>query len=128
MKFMFFFYPAIPASMEEREALRPIAARNDRFQQMLDEIVELSQMAEDLGFTAVAFPEHHLHTEGGEMGSLPVLTQHVLANTKKFSPVPSAMFYPAGTRCAWRWKQPGWIKYRRVGLLPVSRAAINHAG
>lgn len=83
MKFMFFFYPAIPATMEEREKLRPIARRNDRFQKMLDEIVELSQLAEDLGFQAVTFPEHHLHTEGSEMGSLPLLTQHVLANTKK---------------------------------------------
>lgn len=81
MKFMFFFYPAIPATMDERERLRPISARTDRFQQMLEEIVELSQMAEDLGFSAVTFPEHHLHTEGGEMGSLPVLTQHVLNNT-----------------------------------------------
>ena len=68
MKFMFFFYPAIPGTMEDREKLRPIAARNDRFQQMLEEIVELSQFAEDLGFSAVTFPEHHLHTEGGEMG------------------------------------------------------------
>ena len=58
MKFMFFFYPAIPATMDEREKLRPIAARTDRFQQMLDEIVELSQMAEDLGFEAVCYPEH----------------------------------------------------------------------
>ena len=48
MKFMFFFYPAIPCTMEEREKLRPIAARTDRFQQMLDEIVELSQLAEEV--------------------------------------------------------------------------------
>jgi alkanesulfonate monooxygenase SsuD/methylene tetrahydromethanopterin reductase-like flavin-dependent oxidoreductase (luciferase family) len=83
MKFMFFFYPAIPASMDEREKLRPISARTDKFQQMLEEIVELSQLAEEVGFQAVTFPEHHLHTEGSEMGSLPVLTQHVLNNTKK---------------------------------------------
>jgi alkanesulfonate monooxygenase SsuD/methylene tetrahydromethanopterin reductase-like flavin-dependent oxidoreductase (luciferase family) len=82
MKFMFFFYPGIPATLDEREKLRPIAARTENFQEMLSEIIELSQMAEELGFTAVTFPEHHLHTEGGEMGSLPVLTQHVLANTK----------------------------------------------
>ena len=85
MKFMFFFYPAITATMDEREKLRPIAARTDRFQQMLEEIVELSQLAEEVGFSAVTFPEHHLHGEGGEMGSLPVLTQHVLANTRENS-------------------------------------------
>ena len=82
MKFIFFFYPAIPVTMDEREKLRPVASRTDKFQMMLDEIVELSQMAEELGFMAVTYPEHHLHTEGGEMGSLPVLTGHVLANTK----------------------------------------------
>lgn len=82
MKFMYFFYPAVPATMDERGTLRPIARRTDRFQQMLDEIVELSQLAESVGFKAVTFPEHHLHTEGSEMGSLPLLTQHVLANTK----------------------------------------------
>ena len=94
MKFMFFFYPAIPATMDDREKLRPIAARTDRFQQMLDEIVELSQLAEDLGFSAVTFPEHHLHGEGGEMGSLPVLTQHVLANTKKILAGPIGYVLP----------------------------------
>ncbi len=83
MKFMFFFYPAIPGTLDEREKLRPSTARTDRFQQMLSESVELSQFAEDLGFSAVTFPEHHLHTEGGEMGSLPLLTRHVLADTKK---------------------------------------------
>ncbi len=94
MKFMFFFYPAIPATLAEREKLRPIAARTDLFQQMLEEIVELSQMAEDYGFSAVTFPEHHLHTEGSEMGSLPVLTQHVLANTKKILAGPIGYVLP----------------------------------
>jgi alkanesulfonate monooxygenase SsuD/methylene tetrahydromethanopterin reductase-like flavin-dependent oxidoreductase (luciferase family) len=94
MKFMFFFYPAIPATMAEREQLRPIAARTDRFQQMLDEIVELSQLAEDLGFHAVTFPEHHLHTEGSEMGSVPGLTQHVLANTSEIMAGPIGYVLP----------------------------------
>ena len=94
MKFMFFFYPAIPATLEERERLRPISARTDLFQKMLEEIVELSQMAEEFGFSAVTFPEHHLHTEGSEMGSLPVLTQHVLANTKKILAGPIGYVLP----------------------------------
>ena len=45
---------------------------------MIEEVVELSQVAEDVGFDAVCFPEHHLHSEGIEIGSLPVLTQHVI--------------------------------------------------
>ena len=94
MKFMYFFYPAIPATMDEREQLRPIAARNDRFQAMLDEVIELSRFVEDLGFAAVAFPEHHLHTEGSEMGSVPGLTQHVLMNTKKLIAGPIGYVLP----------------------------------
>ena len=94
MKFMFFFYPSIPTTMSDRKKLRPIAARTDRFQEMLDEILVLSKMAEDLGFRAVTFPEHHLHTEGGEMGSLPVLTQHVLANTSKIMAGPIGYVLP----------------------------------
>ncbi len=94
MKFMFFFYPAIPATMDEREKLRPIASRTDKFQKMLDEIIALSQLAEELGFQAVTYPEHHLHTEGGEMGSLPLLTQHVLANTKKIMAGPIGYVLP----------------------------------
>jgi alkanesulfonate monooxygenase SsuD/methylene tetrahydromethanopterin reductase-like flavin-dependent oxidoreductase (luciferase family) len=45
--------------------------------------VEVSQLAEEVGFDAVCFPEHHLHSEGIEVGSLPVLTQHVIHNTKR---------------------------------------------
>ena len=91
---MFFFYPAIPCSMEEREQLRPIAARTDRFQNMLEEIVDLSKLAEEVGFKAVTFPEHHLHTEGGEMGSVPGLTQHVLANTETIMAGPIGYVLP----------------------------------
>jgi alkanesulfonate monooxygenase SsuD/methylene tetrahydromethanopterin reductase-like flavin-dependent oxidoreductase (luciferase family) len=70
MKFMYFFDPAIPGSAAERERLRPVARRTALFRKMTDEVVELAQFVEDLGVEAVTFPEHHLHTEGGEMGSL----------------------------------------------------------
>lgn len=127
MKFMFFFYPAIPATMEEREKLRPIASRTDKFQQMLDEIVELSQMAEDLGFSAVTFPEHHLHTEGGEMGSVPGLTQHVLANTKKIMAGPIGYVLPGWNplRLA---LEMAWLDQVTKARLRDSRGGINPAG
>ncbi len=63
MKFMFFFYPALAATLEERKRLRPIARHTEPWQKMFAEVAELSRMAEDLGFDAVTFPEHHLHTE-----------------------------------------------------------------
>ncbi len=94
MKFMYFFLPTIPATMEERRALRPIAMHPDRWQRMIEEVVELSQFAEDVGFDAVCFPEHHLHSEGLEIGSLPVLTQHVIHNTKRIKVGPIGYVLP----------------------------------
>ena len=89
MKFMYFFLPSIPATPEERKALRPIAQHTERWQKMFDEVIEISRMVEDLGFTGVGFPEHHLHTEGMEIGSLPVLTQYVInqTSTLKVGPI-----------------------------------------
>ena len=89
MKFMYFCLPSIPATPQERKDLRPIAHHTERWQKMFDEVAEIARMVEDLGFTGVAFPEHHLHTEGMEIGSLPVLTQYVIhqTSTLKVGPI-----------------------------------------
>jgi alkanesulfonate monooxygenase SsuD/methylene tetrahydromethanopterin reductase-like flavin-dependent oxidoreductase (luciferase family) len=42
MKFLLFLFPSIPATPEERQALRPIAQRSHKFQQMLDEVREIA--------------------------------------------------------------------------------------
>jgi len=94
MKFMYFFLPTIPATMDERRALRPIAMQPERWQRMIDEVVEIAQLAEEVGFDAVCFPEHHLHSEGLEIGSLPVLTQHVIHNTKRIKVGPIGYVLP----------------------------------
>jgi len=94
MKFMYFLLPTLPATLEERKALRPIASHPERWQQMIKEVVEIAQLAEEVGFEAVAFPEHHLHSEGIEMGSLPVLTQHVIHNTKRIKVGPIGYVLP----------------------------------
>ncbi|MGH8596091.1 MAG: LLM class flavin-dependent oxidoreductase, partial [Gammaproteobacteria bacterium] len=94
MKFMYFFYPAIPVTPAEREHLRPVSRNTELFQKMIAEVVEIAQFCEDLGFEAVTFPEHHLHTEGSEMGSLPVLTQHVLMQTKRIMAGPIGYVLP----------------------------------
>ena len=62
-------------------AAGPIAAHNDRWQMMLKQIVEFARMAEDLGVEMVALPQHHLHTEGLEVGSVPQLHLYVAMNT-----------------------------------------------
>jgi len=94
MRFMFFFYPALAATLEERKRMRPIARHTEPWQKMFDEVAELSRMAEDLGFEAVTFPEHHLHTEGAEMGSLPVLTQYVINQTERIKVGPIGYVLP----------------------------------
>ena len=76
MKFMLHLNPVVPASPVERERLRPIAHRTEKIQQMLQEMVELTQMAEDLGFEIVTYSEHHFYTEGMEAGATP--TPHLL--------------------------------------------------
>ena len=48
MKFNLFILPTIPGTFEERERLRPIGRNNDKYQQMLQEVRDLAQMAEDL--------------------------------------------------------------------------------
>ncbi|MGH7804083.1 MAG: LLM class flavin-dependent oxidoreductase, partial [Candidatus Binatia bacterium] len=76
MKFVLHLAPAVPASPIERERLRPIAHRTDKIQQMIDEMVELAQLAEELGFDAVTYSEHHFYTEGLEAGATP--TPHLI--------------------------------------------------
>jgi len=94
MKFMFFVLPTLPATLAERKAQRPIAMHPERWQAMIEEVVELARFAEDVGFDGFCFPEHHLHSEGIEMGSLPVLTQHVIHNTKRMKVGPIGYVLP----------------------------------
>jgi alkanesulfonate monooxygenase SsuD/methylene tetrahydromethanopterin reductase-like flavin-dependent oxidoreductase (luciferase family) len=94
MKFMYFFLPSLPATMEERRTLRPIGHKPERWQRMINEVTEISQLCEEVGFDGVCFPEHHLHSEGIEMGSLPVLTQHVIHNTKHIKVGPIGYVLP----------------------------------
>jgi len=95
MKFMLHIVPTVPASPIERERLRPIAHRTDKIQAMLDEMVELAQLAEDTGFTAVTYSEHHFYTEGLEAGATP--TPHLvnlLLKTKRIMVGPMGFVLP----------------------------------
>ena len=100
MKFILFQLPALPATLEERRRKRPIAHHTEYWQRMLDEVVEVSRMAEDLGFEAVSFPEHHLTTEGLEIGATPELILYVAMQTKTIK------VGPVG------WVLPGWDPLR----------------
>jgi alkanesulfonate monooxygenase SsuD/methylene tetrahydromethanopterin reductase-like flavin-dependent oxidoreductase (luciferase family) len=94
MKFGLLLLPTIPATMDERERMRPIAARSERFQMMIDEVIEFARIAEDLGIDMLAFPEHHLHTEGIEMGSVPQLHLFVAMHTKHLKVGPIGYVLP----------------------------------
>src|SRR5260370_2135499 len=89
MKFILVFLPTLPASQEERLRLRPIGYRTEYWQRMLDQIVELTRVAEDVGFDIATFTEHHLHTEGLEIGSVPSLSLYTAMHTKhiKIGPI-----------------------------------------
>jgi hypothetical protein len=54
MKFGLFGLPTIPGTLGERRRLRPIAHQTERWQTMFDEVVELTRIAEDLGFAYFA--------------------------------------------------------------------------
>ena len=94
LKFLLFLLPTIPATLADRKKLRPIAYHSDRWQAMFQEVVELVQFAEELGLDAVAFPEHHLHSEGFEMGAPPEFLLYVALHTKRIQVGPIGYVLP----------------------------------
>jgi len=94
MKFMLFLLPSIPGTMEERKKLRPIANHTARWQELFEEVSELAQLAEELGFDAVGFPEHHLHSEGFEMGAPPEFLLYTAMQTRKIHVGPIGYVLP----------------------------------
>jgi len=94
MKFILFLLPTLPGSLTERKRLRPLAGRTDRWQAMIEEVVELAQLAEEVGFDAVAFPEHHLHSEGFEVGGPPEFLLYVAMQTKRIQIGPIGYVLP----------------------------------
>ncbi|MBM4255911.1 MAG: LLM class flavin-dependent oxidoreductase [Deltaproteobacteria bacterium] len=94
MKFILFLLPTLPGSLAERKRLRPLASHTDRWQAMFDEVVELAQLAEEVGFDAIAFPEHHLHTEGFEIGGPPEFLLYVAMQTKRIQIGPIGYVLP----------------------------------
>lgn len=94
MKFILFLLPTLPGSLAERKRLRPLASRTERWQAMIDEVVELAQLAEEVGFDAIAFPEHHLHSEGFEVGGPPEFLLYVALQTKRIKVGPIGYVLP----------------------------------
>lgn len=73
MKIDLFAMPAVPATLEERERLRPVGRSTERYQRMLEELRRLCIFADELGIDAFSTTEHHFHTEGNELSVNPIL-------------------------------------------------------
>src|SRR5579875_154083 len=86
--------PALPATLEERAAERPIAHRTERWQRMFKEIVEVARIADDLGFEAITVAEHHLASEGLEVGSVPSLFLYIAMHTRNIKVGPVGYVLP----------------------------------
>src|SRR5712672_2953152 len=96
MKFMLFVLPTVPATLEDRQRLRPIGRNTERYQQMLDELRKLAVFADDAGFDVFATTEHHFHSEGYEVSVAPLLLYADLAaRTKRLKFAPLSLVVPA---------------------------------
>jgi alkanesulfonate monooxygenase SsuD/methylene tetrahydromethanopterin reductase-like flavin-dependent oxidoreductase (luciferase family) len=96
MKFMLFVLPTVPATLEDRQRLRPIGRNNDRYQQMLGELRQLAQLAEEAGFDVFSTTEHHFHSEGYEASVAPLLLYTDLAaRTRRIKFAPLGLVLPA---------------------------------
>ncbi len=95
MKFDIFLLPTVPASVEEREALRPIGRNRERVQQMYDEVKKIAVSADQLGFDVFSTTEHHFHSEGFEVSTSPlILYAHLSALCPRIHFAPLALVLP----------------------------------
>lgn len=77
-----FFLPSV--GNRARMVAGMAGADPDAYQEMLRDIRDLSIVADDLGYDAVAFTEHHFHIEGFELSNNPVLLDtYVALHTKR---------------------------------------------
>ncbi len=65
-------YPVLPADDEaDRRARRPLGRNRQLYHQVIHDMTDIIKAADDLGFWGVTEIEHHLHSEGYEIGPSP---------------------------------------------------------
>ena len=65
-------YPVMPAADEaDRRARRPLGRDRDLYHKVVHGMTDIIKAADDLGFWGVTEIEHHLHSEGYEIGPSP---------------------------------------------------------
>jgi alkanesulfonate monooxygenase SsuD/methylene tetrahydromethanopterin reductase-like flavin-dependent oxidoreductase (luciferase family) len=77
-------YPMIPAGGEKgHKAKRPVGADNEAYHKIVHEWTEIAQEADAMGVWGLSTIEHHLHSEGYEVGPNPgVLNAYWAAHVK----------------------------------------------
>jgi len=82
MQVSVFYLPSIGSRSEIEKGMAGL--RGDLYQQMLTELKEQAQAADELGYDSISFTEHHFHVEGFEISNNPVLLDLFIAlNTKR---------------------------------------------
>ncbi len=95
MKFDIFLLPTVPATVDEREALRPIGRNRERIQQMYEEVKRIAVASDQLGFDVFSTTEHHFHSEGFEVSTSPlILYSHLAALCPRIWFAPLALVLP----------------------------------
>jgi len=77
MQVSVFYLPSIGSRAEIEKGMAGL--RTDLYQQMLRELTEQAQLADDLGYDSISFTEHHFHVEGFEISNNPVLLDLFIA-------------------------------------------------
>jgi alkanesulfonate monooxygenase SsuD/methylene tetrahydromethanopterin reductase-like flavin-dependent oxidoreductase (luciferase family) len=89
MKLIMMNIPQVPG---DKQALRPIGRNADAYQAMVREIEQLVQRADELGVFGFGAAEHHLHTEGYEVMSAPMIFYtRMAAMTKNIKFIPLSL-------------------------------------
>lgn len=78
-------YPMLPAEdREDRERKRPIGRNRDLYHHVLHEWMEIVKAADEMGVWGISTIEHHLHSEGYEVGPNPgILNAWWASNVKR---------------------------------------------
>jgi alkanesulfonate monooxygenase SsuD/methylene tetrahydromethanopterin reductase-like flavin-dependent oxidoreductase (luciferase family) len=84
-------YPMLPtADRAEREQRRPLGRDRDLYHDVLHDWLDIVKAADDLGVWGISTIEHHLHSEGYEVGPNPGVLNAWWASHVKRGSVPWA--------------------------------------
>lgn len=95
MKFAFFTVGSATGGFAARAARKPIGRDRDAYQESLEEIRSIGVLADQVGFDAMMFSEHHFHSEGYEYATDPLtLIADLLPRTQRIKFAPLGMVLP----------------------------------